>query len=185
MNIARIVLSVLFITCMVWLWYPYFTQVNTVAKADSEVIVKPDYTAIELKQTAFDENGEISHKVTAVKTELYEQLGFTLFEKPTFILYDDRQKTWRINADEATLYDERQLILEGNVTAQNLIDGAMIDKITADNIQVDIMLLTMRSEQPVIITGPNLKITGKGLEANLTTEVIKLINHTRTLYYDQ
>ncbi|WP_350636013.1 LPS export ABC transporter periplasmic protein LptC, partial [Pseudoalteromonas sp. GW168-MNA-CIBAN-0100] len=114
-----------------------------------------------------------------------EQLGFTLFEKPTFILYDDRQKTWRINADEATLYDERQLILEGNVTAQNLIDGAMIDKITADNIQVDIMLLTMRSEQPVIITGPNLKITGKGLEANLTTEVIKLINHTRTLYYDQ
>ena len=76
MNIARIVLSVLFITCMVWLWYPYFTQVNTVAKADSEVIAKPDYTAIELKQTAFDENGEISHKVTAVKTELYEQLGF-------------------------------------------------------------------------------------------------------------
>jgi lipopolysaccharide export system protein LptC len=184
MNIARLVLSVLFIGCMVWLWYPYFTQVSSITSTDSEVLTKPDYTAIGLKQTTFDEQGHISHKVTAAKMELYEQLGFTLFEKPIFILYDDKQ-TWRINAEEATLYDERQLILEGNVTAVNLVEKAMIDKITADNIQVDIKLLTMHTEQPVVITGPNLKITGKGLEANLQTEVIKLTNHTRTLYYDQ
>jgi lipopolysaccharide export system protein LptC len=184
MNIARIILSVLFIGCMVWLWYPYFTQVNTITNTETEVVAKPDYTAIELKQTAYDQQGKISHKVTAVKMELYQQLGFTLFEKPSFILYDDHQ-TWRINADEATLYDERQLILEGNVTALNLIENAMIDKISADNIQVDIQRLTMHTEQPVVITGPNLKITGKGLEANLKTEVIKLINHTRTIYYDQ
>ena len=31
----------------------------------------------------------------------------------------------------------------------------------------------------------DLKIVGKGLEADLKTEVIKLINHTRTIYYDQ
>ncbi len=107
---------------------------------------------------------------------------FTMTVHP--VLYNDKQ-TWRINANEATLYEGRQLILEGNVVASNLTDNAMIDRINADNIQVDIKLLTMQSEQPVIVTGPNLKITGKGLEADLKTEVIKLINHTRTIYYDQ
>ncbi|HDY91143.1 LPS export ABC transporter periplasmic protein LptC [Pseudoalteromonas sp. AS84] len=184
MNAARIILSVLFISCMVWLWYPYFTQPNILPQTEPEVIAKPDYIAIELKQTAYDEQGTISHKVTAAKMELYQQLGFTFFEKPIFTLYNEKQ-TWQINADEATLYEDKQLILEGNVVAKNLTDNAMIDKINADNIQVDIKLLTMRSEQPVIITGPNLKITGKGLEADLKTEVIKLINHTRTIYYDQ
>jgi len=184
MNAARIILSILFITCMVWLWYPYFTQVNLPQQTEADIIAKPDYTAIELKQTAYDENGKISHKVTAARMELYQELGFTFFDKPIFTLYNDKQ-TWRINANEATLYEGRQLILEGNVVASNLTDNAMIDKINADNIQVDIKLLTMQSEQPVIVTGPNLKITGKGLEADLKTEVIKLINHTRTIYYDQ
>jgi lipopolysaccharide export system protein LptC len=184
MNAARIILSVLFISCMVWLWYPYFTQVNLPQQTEADIIAKPDYTAIELKQTAYDENGKISHKVTAARMELYQELGFTFFDKPIFTLYNNKQ-TWRINANEATLYEGRQLILEGNVVASNLTDNAMIDKISADNIQVDIKLLTMQSEQPVIVTGPNLKITGKGLEADLKTEVIKLINHTRTIYYDQ
>jgi lipopolysaccharide export system protein LptC len=184
MNAARIILSVLFISCMVWLWYPYFTQVNLPQQTEADIIAKPDYTAIELKQTAYDENGKISHKVTAARMELYQELGFTFFDKPIFTLYNDKQ-TWRINANEATLYEGRQLILEGNVVASNLTDNVMIDKINADNIQVDIKLLTMQSEQPVIVTGPNLKITGKGLEADLKTEVIKLINHTRTIYYDQ
>ena len=184
MNAARIILSVLFIGCMVWLWYPYFTQVNLPQQTEADIIAKPDYTAIELKQTAYDENGKISHKVTAARMELYQELGFTFFDKPIFTLYNNKQ-TWRINANEATLYEGRQLILEGNVVASNLTDNVMIDKINADNIQVDIKLLTMQSEQPVIVTGPNLKITGKGLEADLKTEVIKLINHTRTIYYDQ
>jgi lipopolysaccharide export system protein LptC len=169
---------------MVWLWYPYFMQTNISTQVEPEIMTKPDYIAIELKQTAFDEQGNISHKVAAAKMELYQQLGFTFFEKPTFTLYNDTQ-TWRINAEEATLYENKLLVLEGNVVAKNLTNNAMIDKINADNIQVDIKLLSMRSEQPVVVTGPNLKITGKGLEADLKTEVIKLTNHTRTIYYDQ
>lgn len=184
MNAARIILSVLFIGCMVWLWYPYFTQLDEAKKTEPEIIAKADYTAVALKQTTYNESGTISYTVAAKKMELYQQLGFTSFEKPIFTLYNNAQ-TWRINAEEATLYDDRLLILEGNVIAKNLANEAMIDTVSASNIQVDIKLLTMRSELPIVITGPNLKITGKGLDANLKTDVIKLINHTRTLYYDQ
>ena len=184
MNSARLILSVLFIGFMAWLWLPYFSQTTTTVKNQEDVIAKPDYTAVALKQTAFDAQGKISHKVTAAKMELYQQLGFTYFEKPIFTLYN-QQQTWQINAQEATLYENNQLILEGNVVAKNLTNNAMIEHINADNILVDIEHQTMSSEQPVELIGPNLKITGRGLHADLKAEVIELINHTRTIYYDQ
>ncbi|MBQ4832781.1 LPS export ABC transporter periplasmic protein LptC [Pseudoalteromonas sp. MMG010] len=184
MNSARIVLFVAFTGCMIWLWLPYFTQPTTTQSTDAEILAKPDYTAKALKQTAYDKQGNLSHQVTATKMELYQQLGFTHFEKPIFTLYNNDQ-TWQINANEASLYENQQLILEGDVVATNMTENAMIEKIHADNIHVDINLLTMSSEQPVIITGPNLKVIGKGLQADLNTEVIELINHTRTIYYDQ
>lgn len=184
MNSARIILCILFVSTMVWLWYPYFNQPPKNQDKQEEVIAKPDYVAIALKQTTFDQQGKISHKVTATKMELYEQLGFTYFEQPIFTIYNEKQ-TWQINAKEATLYENDTLILEGDVIAKNLTNNAMIENINADNIEVNIAEQTMRSEQPVELTGPNLRITGRGLEADLKAEVIELINHTRTIYYDQ
>ena len=67
MNSARLILSVLFIGCMVWLWYPYFNQSNTQHLVEEDIIAKPDYTAVALKQTAFDEQGKISHKSNCCK----------------------------------------------------------------------------------------------------------------------
>ena len=42
MNVARIILSVLFISCMVWLWYPYFSQVDIIADEQTQTIAKPE-----------------------------------------------------------------------------------------------------------------------------------------------
>ncbi|MGO2011190.1 MAG: LPS export ABC transporter periplasmic protein LptC [Pseudoalteromonas sp.] len=184
MSSTRIILSILFVATMVWLWYPYFNQPLDNQNKQERIIAKPDYVAVALKQTAYDEQGKISHKVTATKMELYRKLGFTYFEQPIFTIYNEQQ-TWRINAKEATLYENNTLILDGDVVAKNLTSNAMIENINADNIEVNIEAQTMRSAQPVELIGPNLKITGRGLEADLKAEVIELINHTRTIYYDQ
>ena len=184
MNIARILLSIVFVCCMVWLWYPYFNQSTDAISSEDEIIASPDYTAVALKQTAYDEQGKISHKVAAAKMELYQQLGFTFFEQPIFTIYGDQQ-VWQVKAKEATLYENDQLIFEGDVVAKNLTHNGMIEDIKAENINVDIDKMTMFSNQPVTLTGPNLKITGKGLKADLKTEIVELTNHTRTIYYDQ
>ncbi len=55
MNIARILLSVVFVCSMVWLWYPYFNQPTNTVLSEDEIIATPDYTAIALKQTAYDD----------------------------------------------------------------------------------------------------------------------------------
>jgi lipopolysaccharide export system protein LptC len=169
---------------MTWLWYPYLTQNDNQLNKQNDVIAKPDYIAMQLQQTSYNETGIKSYTVTADKMELYQELGFSHFTKPVFTLYTGPQN-WLISAAEATLYENNTLMLEGNVEAKNLTTGAMINLIKADNIRVEIKERLMQSERPVEITGPSLKINGKGLYADLNTDIIELINHTRTIYYDQ
>ena len=169
---------------MSWLWYPYFIQPQQQITQKKSDVAEPDYIATELKQTVFNSDGKISHKVSATKMEQYQDLGFTHFTAPVFTLYS-KNGIWEISAAEATLYESKKLILEVNVEAVNLDKTAMLQNIKADYIEVDITHSTMQSERPVEITGPNILITGKGLIANFESEVIELINHTQTIYYDQ
>jgi len=187
MNLARLLLSSVFIAIMLWLWYPYLTTSEVTTATTPEIEVLPDYTANSLKQTVFDKQGKVSHKVTAKRMELYQELGFTHFSKPTFTLFSEND-TWEISSAEATLYennDNKKLILEQSVIARNLNPIAMVQKITTEQIEIYIQDSTMHSNQLTTMTGPNLLITGKGLNADLKKETLELINHTQTIYYDK
>jgi lipopolysaccharide export system protein LptC len=61
----------------------------------------------------------------------------------------------------------------------------MLNLIQAASIEYLISTKLMTSKTAVTMTGPGLTITGQGLDANLDSEVIKLINHTKTSYYDK
>ncbi|KZN51187.1 LPS export ABC transporter periplasmic protein LptC [Pseudoalteromonas luteoviolacea] len=184
MTNLRVILLIVFSVMMLWLWYPYITQQDKLTIPKEEAIAKPDYVAVDLKQTSFAENGQLSYQITAQRMELYQELGFSHFEAPIFMLHNG-EHNWQLAAKEATLYENDTLILEGEVTATNLMPAAMITHINADNLRLEITNRVMRSEQPVVITGPNVTITGKGLIADLNTEVIELINHTETIYDKQ
>jgi len=184
MTVSRVVLLIVFTLTMYWLWSPYLNQSAKQNATPEDIIATPDYVATDLKQTKYAETGQRSYLVEANKMELYQQLGFSHFTAPTFTLFNGPQN-WQLTANEATLYENNMLILEGNVKAFNLTEGAMISQINADHIQVDIGKRTMRSDLPVEIVGPHLNITGQGLNADLNTDIIELINHTRTIYYDQ
>ncbi|WP_462157116.1 LPS export ABC transporter periplasmic protein LptC [Pseudoalteromonas sp. GB56] len=184
MNNARLLISIIFLAIMAWLWAPYFMkQEQTVVKTD-QAIATPDYTATGLRQRSYNDQGALSHSVYAEQMEMFEELGFTHFRKPEFTLYNDGER-WRLTADEATLYNNNILILENNVVATNLLEGAMIEQVKAAAIQIDIDAQRMESEQSVELRGPDVLITGQGLKADINTEIVELIKHTRTVYYDQ
>ena len=182
MNAARALISLLFIVAMAWLWYPYFMKSTDDGVAQQDHIATPDYIATGLSQTSYNDQGELSHTVYVGNGAVSRVI--THFTKPVFTLYGETEN-WQVNADEATLYNNNILILENNVTATNLKEGAMIEKVSAEAIQVDIDSQRMESEQAVVLSGPNMKITGQGLKADLNTEIVELTEHTRTIYYDQ
>lgn len=181
---ARVALTILFTLFMAWLWLPYFFTPKQPKTVVEQVASVPDYIATDLKQTNFDDGGQISHKVMANKMSLYQDLGFTHFENPKFTIFSE-QGVWQLSADEATLYDDNKLILEENVIAKSLTPDAMLNTIEADSIEYLISTKLMTSTTEVKMTGPGLEIIGKGLNANLKDEIIKLTNHTKTTYYDQ
>ncbi|WP_105188007.1 LPS export ABC transporter periplasmic protein LptC [Pseudoalteromonas sp. T1lg48] len=184
MNMARVLISIVFIALMAWLWAPYYMQSEKTVRSSNDTIATPDYIATGLRQSSYNDQGALSHTVYAEHMELFDELGFTHFRKPVFTLYNDGER-WRVTADEATLYNNNILILENNVVATNLIPGAMIEKVQAAAIQIDIDAQRMESEQSVELRGPDLLITGQGLKADINTEIVELIKHTRTVYYDQ
>ena len=184
MTVSRVLLLIVFALTMYWIWSPYFNQAVKLTTDQDDAIATPDYVATDLKQTKYSETGQRNFLIEAKRMELYQQLGFSHFSVPTFTLFNGPHN-WQLSATEATLYENNILILEGDVKAINLTENAMIDQINANQIQVDIGKRMMRSDLPVEITGPQLKITGQGLNADLNTDVIELVNHTRTVYYDQ
>lgn len=181
---ARIALTILFTIAMVWLWLPYFFETKEQAPVVEQIASIPDYIATDLKQTNFNDAGAVSHKVMAKKMSMYQDLGFTHFEKPQFTIFSE-QGVWQLTADEATLYNNEKLILEQNVVAKSLTTDVMLDTIEAASIEYLISTKVMTSESEVKMTGPGLEIKGQGLNANLEEQVIQLINHTKTTYYDQ
>ncbi|AIY64058.1 LPS export ABC transporter periplasmic protein LptC [Pseudoalteromonas piratica] len=181
---ARIALSILFTIAMLWLWLPYFFAPKEQIQIVKPITNIPDYIATDLKQTYFSDLGTVSHKVTAEKMSMYQELGFTHFVKPQFTIFSE-QGVWQLKAEEATLYDNEKLILEQNVIAKSLTTDVMLDTIEAASIEYFISTKIMTSDSEVKMTGPGLEIKGQGLNANLEEQVINLINHTKTTYYDQ
>jgi lipopolysaccharide export system protein LptC len=168
---------------MSWLWSPFLTETSNKVDNDQDAFTQPDYIATDLKQSIFNNEGQLTHSVNALKVEMFQDLGFSHLQSPIFTLYNQSQN-WQLTANEATLYDNNTLILEGDVIATNLDDVSMISHINASRIRVDITTKLMRSEQPVVISGPKLTMTGQGLIADMNADTIELNNHTRTVYYE-
>lgn len=183
MSPARVLLLVFFMAIMAWLWSPLLFQQDEKADNNQDTLAQPDYIATDLKQTIYSDDGKLTHSVNALKVEMFQELGFSHFQSPIFTLYNQSQN-WQLTANEATLYDNNTLILEGDVVATNMDKSSMISHINASRIRLDITTKLMRSEQPVIISGPKLTMTGQGLIADMNADTIELNNHTRTVYYE-
>lgn len=183
MSHARILLLLIFVAIMSWLWSPFLSQTVAPTNNEQDMFTQPDYIATDLQQSIYSDTGQLTHSVKALKVEMFQELGFSHFQSPIFTLYNQSQN-WQLTANEATLYDNNTLILEGDVVATNLDNSSMISHINASHIRVDITTKLMRSEQPVVLSGPKLTMTGQGLIADMNADTIELNNHTRTVYYE-
>lgn len=180
---SRIWLTLVFIAAMIWLWRPFlFSEQKTTPVPVAEN--QPDYIAQQLKQRVFDDAGKLSHEVTAQSMQLFKETQLTQFIKPVFTIYTE-DGIWHLSAESARLIGNEKLVLEDQVIASNLTPDALIESISAQSIEYSINTKLMVSNHLVTLTGPGMTVAGQGLNADLNQQVIKLINHTETTYYDQ
>jgi len=177
-SIAIIFATVLALYIPIWLEDEAPTQTATTEEA-----LLPNYEVTNLSSQLFDENGVLTHQVEAKKMEHYDQLGFVIFEEPTYTIYlESTSQPWKVTARQGTLYDDNRIQLESSVQITSLSEQEFIKTIETEYIEINLNSKTLISDQAVQISGIDYVINSIGFKANLETQFYELSNHVQTQY---
>lgn len=181
----RLVISIILIFSAAFALYlpTWLEDDKEIVLSDKDAALLPNYQAKNLRSKLFDKNGNLTHQVHAETMEHYDMLGFVNFTQPEYTLYlQGNGSNWQLNADEGTYYDDNRIELVSGVTIRNLQPEDYIQTISTDFIEIDLLTKTITSDEPLVISGANVIINGRGFEANLETQKYELKNHVQTEY---
>lgn len=181
----RVSISIFFLFLLILLLnLPFWDDQGETTKLSENVSSwQPNYQANQMLSTLYNKQGTITHKVYAEKMEHFEELGFTLFEKPQYTIYTERTETpWQVIAQEGTLYEDNRIQLEKNVQIMSIDDAEFVQEVKTSFIEINLDDKIMKSDQPVIITGPDYVIHSNGFVANMLTRKFELLDHVQTVF---
>lgn len=182
MNRVTIWISLLFVFAL-GLSLPNWLSEDTIKpKSQTEEAWVPNYVALTMRSTLYNQQGKLNHQVFAQKMEHFDLLGFTLFKQPQYVLYTHTGSPWKINAVDATLYDDQRLQFENDVEIFNENAKGQVQKITTNFMEINLDSKLMTTDQPVLITGENITINSNGIKANLESQQYEFIDHVKTIY---
>ncbi|MER2493299.1 LPS export ABC transporter periplasmic protein LptC [Catenovulum sediminis] len=178
----RLLLSVLvIITISQYFWREWSQQPEVVTEYDP--VAQADYTIEALSRRQFDENGHLHTQLDAEQLEHYQDLQFTYFQQPKYILYSSaQQQHWLIQANESVIYDNRNLELEGDVQVIASHPDEWFNTLYVEQLNMDLQAQTISTSSAVNAVADKLKFSGQGLRGNLQTQEFELINHVRAEY---
>ena len=142
----------------------------------------PDYYANNLQTYILDETGAPSYYLETTALTHYPDNNTTELNEPRFLLYNQNQISWSINAASGRIETDRNEIqLSGKVLAQ--------DKSTAQKISLKTNTLlfkpdtkTAETTAQVFIQNTHGKTEATGLNADLNNNQLKLLANVRGVY---
>ncbi|MBW8189470.1 LPS export ABC transporter periplasmic protein LptC [Neiella marina] len=147
---------------------------------------EPDYVANNLFNRNYDANGQLESTVYAETMESYPDLSMTIFARPEVTLYDSnttKKPAWHVTASEGSHYPKtQQLQLRGNVTIKANDQTSQIQTISTPFLVLEIESNQMHTDEYVTAVGPHLEMKGQGLEADLNSEQIQVLQQVETTY---
>ena len=183
MNRLGYSISALFILALATYIPTWLKEEDEAPDVGQQDAYQPTYKAINLQSALYDDEGQLTHRISASEMEHYEQLGFVFFKQPQYRLYTgDNTQPWRLTANEGTLYDDNRIQLEQNVVIQNLNKESFVETITTDFIQINLDTKLMTSDQAVIIIGKEFEIQSNGFDGDLNAKQYELKQHVKTVY---
>ncbi|EAR10147.1 LPS export ABC transporter periplasmic protein LptC [Reinekea blandensis] len=144
----------------------------------------PDIYITGLDLTRYDATGQATLTTRADTMSVYESTGQSRLSAPIIHRLDDGIKAWQITADQATVYENNNIDLIGNVVIaqQNAIPPMVLH---SDRMHYDEQQQQASTEQPVEVTQGKQRISSVGLTVNLDTidPVIQFLSDV-DFYYD-
>lgn len=183
MNRVGYSILALFILILVVYNLPISSDAQKTSSTNTEnTLLTPTYMAQNLSSQRFNAEGELSHKIKAVRMEHYAELGFMVFTEPRYTIYLQDGSEYVISAREGTLYDDNRMLLEANIMIQSQNNDDFIQQIDAEYVEMNLDTKDLRSNSAITLRGKEFAMQSNGLEANLEDKVFALIDHTRTQF---
>ncbi len=181
---SRVTLAIIafFGTALILYWQVQMKRGDQEGVLDT--IERPDYIVNDLKSVQYDEQGNVSSRVSASHMEFYADKNITNFSKPIYLVYPQNgEAQWRLRSTEGTLdKNSGRVTLEKNVIIDAISPEEPIQTIETTYLELNLDTMIMTSDREIRITGKDFFITGKGLEADLNAQNVRLISQVEGTY---
>lgn len=144
---------------------------------------QPDAIATNTDSVSYTTEGQLAWRLQADEVQFYRNPDYSTFTQPRAIMYQqDNPEPWRARANYGSLENEDQVHLRQDVVIMTRSQDSPVHQINTEYLAIDLTQNIMRTDQPLVITGPGLRIEANGLHAELDSERITLTNGVRSTY---
>ena len=176
-----ILIGLFFVSCFFLFWNPFWSIIES-QKGKTQADNLPDFIAKSVSLKRFDESGYLSSLVKADKMEYYSN-NFTKLTNPSYIIYPKKgAPRWKIDADSGTFDQQNSVTLNSNVIISAIDPNEPLQKLYTSYLEIDLQLMTVRSDKVITIEGMQYNATGTGLKADLTLRIFELIENIQATY---
>jgi lipopolysaccharide export system protein LptC len=182
--IRQLLWFLLIILACAWLYSFLLPQEqNNAPKTEQQL--QPDFIAYDLTRTSFDAQGLPADQIKAQQMSHFEVLGLTQFEQPAFVLFDQQQARWHIQAQQAINYSGDRLVLTDNVVVDNLLPNEFFQQLTTSEFELLYDSQWLQTDKLVQVQGDGFTMNGEGMKFQLATQQLQLKKHIGTTYHHE
>jgi lipopolysaccharide export system protein LptC len=163
----------------------------------------PDYFMYDTVSTILDDSGEPKHRLKTAYLAHFAEDNRTELQQAHLTLHQQDGSLWSIKANRGTLFQEtEQIYLAGDVVikrppstdsqahtagreAQEPSFSQSGITIQTERLHVDPKSQVAQTEDPVVISNPDVRVDAVGMKANLQTKSVELLAKVRGVYVPQ
>lgn len=156
----------------------------------------PTYHSQQTVTMVYELDGKLNYQLIAkeiknythstIKKIVLKYPNVTWFTHPVMTFFDKKSVgIWEIKANKAKLTDSKILYLCGHVEINNLIELALLKKITTGNAKINLINQNISSNDNVKLYGVGFTVNSIRMQGNFRNQTVKLSKNVKTYYENQ
>lgn len=146
----------------------------------------PDYFLKNFTATTMDDTGKPAYQVKANHLEHYPDDDSMYLIKPFFSFYENNQKIWTAQANEAHVLKNSEIIhLKGEVVLNNILNSSKNNEpmlLTAEQLTIEPEKNIAHTESEIKLNKGTSYIQATGMRADMSKNKIEFLSNTRSHY---
>lgn len=176
-------LSAVFILIAALSVWMFFSEKQPKLKPPTTAVL--DGYMIEAVYTQYDNQGQIHTVMHTPKMTHFAQNSTSYFDQPQILAYSQQRVPWTIQAAQGSaVHNDQQIILWGGVLIHQSPQPPHYPEtnITTSTMTIFPHQSYATTDQPIVISRPNMQIRGTGMQANFKTGIFVLLSSVNGSY---